>query len=119
MNLARPESTTVIPVSLRPRKKIITAADWECTELYEDNSDDDDHYSEDSCDSDELDVSDIVEIVCVECAAKPIKESILSKKRNLLSDEKGATLFRAAQNLRMLHKARQSIKDRVYDGHAL
>ena len=55
----------------------------------------------------------------VERAAKPIKESILSKKRNLLSDEKKATIFRAAQNLRMLHKARQSIKGRVYDGHAL
>jgi len=56
----------------------------------------------------------------VERAVKPIKEGILSPKRgNLISDEKGATLFRAAHNLRMLYKARQSIKGRVYDGQAL
>ena len=50
----------------------------------------------------------------VERAAKPIKESILSKEHNILLDEKGATLFRAAHNLRMLHKTIQSIKGRVY-----
>jgi len=55
----------------------------------------------------------------VERAAKTVKESILSKEHNLLSDEKGTTLFRAAQNHRMLHNAIQSIKGRVYDGHTL
>ena len=49
----------------------------------------------------------------VERAAKPIKESILSKEHNILLDEKGATLFRAAHNLRMLHKTIQSIKGTI------
>ncbi len=52
----------------------------------------------------------------VECMAKPFKHSILTKDRNALGDEKGIVLFRAGQNLKHLHHAREVIKRKVYGG---
>ena len=50
----------------------------------------------------------------VERTAKPFKHCKLSKDRNRLSDERGVVLFRAGQNLKHLHHARESIKGKVY-----
>ena len=52
----------------------------------------------------------------VECMAKPFKHCILTKDRNALSNEKGIVLFRAGQNLKHLHHAREVIKGKVYGG---
>ncbi len=52
----------------------------------------------------------------VERTAKPFKHCMLSKDRNRLSDEKGIVMFRAGQNLKHLHHARESIKGKVYAG---
>jgi hypothetical protein len=52
----------------------------------------------------------------VECTAKPFKHCMLTKDRNRLSDEKGIVMFRAGQNLKHLHHARESIKGKVYAG---
>ena len=51
----------------------------------------------------------------VERVAKPLKNSLLTKERNSLSDEKGIALFRAGLNLRHLMKARQALKGKVAD----
>ena len=50
----------------------------------------------------------------VERTAKPFKHCMLSKDRNRLSDERGVVMFRAGQNLKHLHHARESIKGKVY-----
>jgi hypothetical protein len=52
----------------------------------------------------------------VERTAKPFKHCMLSKDRNRLFDEKGIVMFRAGQNLKHLHHARESIKGKVYAG---
>jgi hypothetical protein len=52
----------------------------------------------------------------VEHTAKPFKHNMLSKDRNELSDEKGIVIFRAGQNLKHLHHAREPIKGEVYAG---
>ena len=52
----------------------------------------------------------------VERTAKPFKHCMLSKDRNRLSDERGVVMFRAGQNLKHLHHARESIKGKVYAG---
>ncbi len=52
----------------------------------------------------------------VERMVKPFKHCILTKDRNALSHEKGIALFRAGQNLKHLHHAREVIKGKVYGG---
>ena len=52
----------------------------------------------------------------VEHVAKPFKHNLLRKERNRLSDENGIVLFRSAQNLRYLMKAKMALKGQVYDG---
>ena len=52
----------------------------------------------------------------VERVAKPFKHNILRKAHNRLSDENGRILFRAAQNLRYLMKAKMALKGKIYDG---
>ncbi len=52
----------------------------------------------------------------VECMAKPFKHSTLTKDRNALSNEKGIVWFRAGQNLKHLHHAREVIKGNFYGG---
>ncbi len=52
----------------------------------------------------------------VEHTAKPFKHCMLSKDQNRLSDERGAVMFRAGQNLKHFHRARESIKGKVYTG---
>ena len=52
----------------------------------------------------------------VKRVAKPFKHNILRKERNRLSDENGRILFRAAQNLRYLMKAKMALKGKIYDG---
>jgi hypothetical protein len=49
----------------------------------------------------------------VECMAKPFKHSILTKDRNALSNEKGIVLFRAGQNLKHLHHARNLCRPNI------
>lgn len=51
----------------------------------------------------------------VERVAKPFKNNILRKDRNRLSDGKGRVLFRAAQNLRYLMKAKAELKGTIHD----
>ena len=51
----------------------------------------------------------------VEGVAKPFKRNLLRKERNRLSDEKGIVLFRAAQNLKYLMKAKMAVKGTMYD----
>ena len=51
----------------------------------------------------------------VERAAKPIKNQILTRERNRLSDEKGIVLFRAQQNLKNLMDTRMALKGKVVD----
>ena len=53
--------------------------------------------------------------VSVEHVAKPFKNNMLRKDRNRLSDEIGNVLFRCAQNLRHLMKAKMQVKGTVYD----
>ena len=52
----------------------------------------------------------------VEHTVKPFKHCILTKDRNRLSDAKGVVMFRAGQNLKHLHHARNTIKGKVYAG---
>ncbi len=52
----------------------------------------------------------------VEHMAQRFKHCILTKDRNALSNEKGIVLFRAVQNLKHLHNAREVIKGKVYGG---
>ncbi len=52
----------------------------------------------------------------VERMVKPFKHSILTKDRNALRDEKGIFLFRAGQNLKHLHHAREVVREMVYGG---
>jgi hypothetical protein len=52
----------------------------------------------------------------VKCMVNPFKHSILTKNRNALSNEKGIVLFRAGQNLKHLHHAREVTKGKVYEG---
>ena len=54
----------------------------------------------------------------VERVAKPFKHNMLRKERNRLSDENGRILFRAAQNLRYLMKAKQELKGQINDALA-
>jgi hypothetical protein len=51
----------------------------------------------------------------VDRTAKPFN-CMPSKDRNRLSDERGVVMFRAGQNLKHLHRARESIKGKVYAG---
>ena len=51
----------------------------------------------------------------VERVAKPFKHNILRKERNRLSDSEGIVLFRAAQNLRYLMKAKMQLKGEIHD----
>lgn len=53
----------------------------------------------------------------VERVAKPFKNNLLRKERNRLSDEKGVVLFRAAQNLKYLMKAKMELKGKLYDNN--
>jgi hypothetical protein len=46
----------------------------------------------------------------VECMAKLFKHCILTKDKHSPSNEKGIVLFRAGQNLKHLHHAREVIK---------
>ena len=45
----------------------------------------------------------------IECVAKPFKHNVLRKDMNRLSDEKGNVLFRCAQNLKHLMKAKMQV----------
>ena len=45
-----------------------------------------------------------------ECAAKPLKNALLTKQRNRLSDHKAMVLFRASQNLKHLHRFKTEMK---------
>ena len=51
----------------------------------------------------------------VERVAKPLKDVILTKKRNSLSDERVVSLLRAQQNLKYLMSARETLKGKVFD----
>ena len=51
----------------------------------------------------------------VERLAKPLKDVILTKKRNRLSDERTVSLLWAQQNLKYLMSAREVLKGKVYD----
>ena len=51
----------------------------------------------------------------VERRVKPIKDSILTKKRNRLKDPKGVALFRASENLNHLMKAKISLGKKITD----
>ena len=52
----------------------------------------------------------------VERVVKPFKHNLLRKERNRLSDENGIVLFRPAQNLRYMMKAKMALKGHVHDG---
>ena len=47
-----------------------------------------------------------------------LEHNMLRKERNRLSDENGRILFRAAQNLRYLMKAKQELKGQINDALA-
>src|SRR6056300_1030760 len=49
----------------------------------------------------------------VECRIKPVKNDILTKYRNRLSDEKGVVLYRASENLRHLMNSKKIIGKKV------
>ena len=49
----------------------------------------------------------------VERRVKPMKNEILTKQRNRLSDEKAAILLRASQNLRYLAEAKSAMKQAI------
>ena len=51
----------------------------------------------------------------VERAAKPYKNSMITRDRNRLSDEKGIVLFRGGRNLKHLAKAKMELKGTVHD----
>ena len=51
----------------------------------------------------------------VERLAKPLKDVILTKKRNRLSDERTVSLLRAQQNLKYLMSAQEVLKGKVCD----
>ena len=46
-----------------------------------------------------------------ERVAKPMKNTIISKNRNRISDEKAVVLLRVSENLKHLQKVKQSVKD--------
>ncbi len=51
----------------------------------------------------------------VERRAKPIKHTIMTKKRNRLVDPKGVALFRASENLKHIMKAKKSLGKKITD----
>ena len=51
----------------------------------------------------------------VERRVKPMKESILTKKRNRLTDSKAIALFRARENLRHLMNAKKILGKKITD----
>ena len=51
----------------------------------------------------------------VERRIKPIKHTILTKKRNRLSDAKGIVFFRASENLKHIAKAKNSLGKKIYE----
>ena len=51
----------------------------------------------------------------VERRIKPIKHTILTKKRNRLQDPKGVALFRASENLRHIMKAKKQLGKKITD----
>ena len=57
----------------------------------------------------------IVGSIYVVRRVKPIKDSILTKKRNRLKDPKGVALFRASENLNHLMKAKISLGKKITD----
>ena len=46
---------------------------------------------------------------------KPIQESIMTKKRNQLTDSKGIALFRARENLRHLMNTQKILGKKITD----
>ena len=51
----------------------------------------------------------------VERRAKTVKEDIMSKKRNRLSDDQAITLYGMSENLRHLYKARKDLVDKMHN----
>ncbi len=51
----------------------------------------------------------------VERRIKPIKHSILTKKRNRLLDPKGVALYRASENLKHIMKAKKMLGKKITD----
>ena len=53
--------------------------------------------------------------MCVERRVKPIKHTIMTKKRNRLGDSKGIVLFRVHENLKHAMKARKILGKSITD----
>ena len=51
----------------------------------------------------------------VERKIKPIKETILTKKRNRLKDPRGVALFRASENLKHIMRAKKLLGKQITD----
>ena len=51
----------------------------------------------------------------VERRVKPIKHTILTKKRNRLKDPKGIALYRASENLKHIMKAKIALGKKISD----
>ena len=51
----------------------------------------------------------------VERRIKPVKNDILSKTRNLLSDSKATVLYRTSENLNHLMKAKKILGKKITD----
>eukprot|EP00956_Cyclotella_meneghiniana_P020404 scaffold36024_cov32-Cyclotella_meneghiniana.AAC.1 len=56
-----------------------------------------------------------VRSIDVECRIKPLKDTILTKKRNRLSDAKAAVLYRARENLNHIMNAKKILGKSITD----
>jgi hypothetical protein len=56
-----------------------------------------------------------VGFIDVECRVKPLKDTVLTKKRNRLSDSKANTIYRARESLKHIKTAKKILRKAITD----